>query len=150
LADLATIAAFHATSANRFSIGLEVYQERGGRIYQGAIDTAVKIIDAICAAFLIPRQIPHAYHGQPLARFSGGGSDLVGVFGHRDQTTRRGAGDPGDYIMAALAGVGYERYDFDRGQDVDMWRKRQDALGVKSDGIPGPKTMTAWLSQAKH
>src|SRR5215468_10558095 len=71
LCDLATTVTFHATVSNAWSIGIEMFGIQ----------------------FQIPR-LP--YKNEPLRRMVEGGEDCVGVFGHRDNTARRGAGDPGD------------------------------------------------------
>jgi N-acetyl-anhydromuramyl-L-alanine amidase AmpD len=145
LADLATEAAYHATSMNDVSIGIEICQGAAAELYEGQLDSVVVMVDFLTARFGIQRQIPHAYVG-PVPRLEAGGADCVGVFGHRDQTGNRGAGDPGDHVMARLADAGYERFDFTTGEDLRIWRDRQQALARKQgaaitvDGVPGPRT----------
>jgi hypothetical protein len=154
LADLATECAYHATTVNDMSIGIEVYQGSGAELYEGQLDSVVAMVDFLTARFGIQRQVPHAYRG-PIPRLVEGGADCVGVFGHRDQTHRRGEGDPGDAIMQKLAAAGYERFDFGAGQDLAAWRERQGSLaaagrlGLLADGIPGAKTVAA-LKAAGH
>lgn len=157
LADLARIAAYHATAANDWSIGIEIYQEAGGVIYEAALASAVQLVDALCEHLEIPRQIPTAYHGAPLqrgqvhhypSRTDYDLRDCVGVLGHRDNTTSRGRGDPGDEIFARLEAAGHERLDFGAGQDLDVWRWRQRRLNAMGeqltvDGLAGPATMRA-------
>ena len=149
LADLATVAAYHATSANDLSVGIEMYQESDGSIWQATIDSTVAICGVIADVLGIPRQLHHApYAGRPIARLVTGGADVVGLYGHRDQTDRRGRGDPGGAIYAALRGAGWEGFDYGARQDLDRWIARQQKLRAMSesvavDGICGPGTMAA-------
>lgn len=148
LADVATVAAYHATVSNDWSVGIEVYQEADGGIHEAAIRSAVRVTVALCEVLGIPLQMPGAYRGKPIQRMLDGGRDCVGVFGHRDNTTRRGAGDPGDHIMLELARAGADCFDFDRDEDLIAWQRRQrklNALGAKLtvDGVAGPSTMDA-------
>ena len=52
----------------------------------------------------------------------------MGIFGHRDVTTNRGLGDPGDAIFERLASAGYEAVDFAASQDIETWKLRQEEL----------------------
>lgn len=146
LADLANECAYHATTVNDVSIGIEICQGRDAELYEGQLDSVVAMVDFLTARFGIQRQVPDAYRG-PIARLESGGADCVGVFGHRDQTSNRGAGDPGDAIMDRLRAAGYEAFDFSAGEDLAAWRERQRDLGVRHgtsvevDGIPGPATV---------
>jgi hypothetical protein len=146
LADLAGEVAYHATTMNDVSIGIEICQGKDAELYEGQLDSVVAMVDFLTAHFAIQRQIPHAYVG-PVPRLAAGGADCVGVFGHRDQTGNRGAGDPGDHVMERLAAAGYERFDFATGEDRKVWRGRQEALARKQgaaitvDGVPGPRTV---------
>lgn len=143
-ADLASEVTWHATSVNSHTIGIEVVQGSDGSLYQGQIDTLIKLVDWLTDKFRIQRQIPAPYQGRPLERLSSGGSDFVGVYGHRDQTSNRGRGDPGDTIMDALHNAGYERYDLNAGEDKQVWMDRQRQLGISDpDGVPGPSTVEA-------
>lgn len=146
LADLVTETTYHATSINHRSIGIEYKQGRAqNELYAEQLAAGCDVVDAITARLGIQRQIPDRYRG-PLARLSSGGADYWGVFGHRDQTDRRGFGDPGDYVMAALAARGYERHNLLAGDDKRVWRERQRALGFRAsscDGLPGPLTRAA-------
>lgn len=150
LADILEVEAYHATVVNRWSVGIETYQEAGGVIYQAAIDSTVRIVVALCRALGIQFQIPAPpYHKQPLMVLSrDGGPATVGIFGHRDVTDNRGRGDPGDAIMSAVQAAGAEVFEFDRAQDRIAWRERQRELvsmGHKLlvDGVPGPGTVKA-------
>lgn len=152
LCDLRTTVAYHATSANRWSVGIEVYQHRQingiGAVYQAALHALVAVCDVLSKELLIPRQIPRWYRkGEPLARFvHDGGSNLAGFFGHRDQTIDRSEGDPSDGVMMALHNARYQRLDFVRGEDLHVWRQRQKAMGINADGLAGPQTMRRWFA----
>lgn len=149
LCDLATTESYHATVSNAWSIGIEMYQESGGGVYSAVYDAAVKLVPALCKIFGIQFQIPkQPYRNEPLRRMADGGEHCVGVFGHRDNTDRRGHGDPGDEIFMRLAAAGAERFDHNADEDLDVWKKRQADLnaggaGLTIDGVPGPATVTA-------
>jgi hypothetical protein len=149
LCDLVRTMAFHATDANPMSIGIEIKQGRAqAELYMEQIEAVVDLVDAIASEVGIQKQIPGPYRGRPLRRLDedgGKGRDMIGVFGHRDQTSRRGAGDPGDYVMARHAARGYEVFDFDAEEDLLTWAERQRSLGrgLTPDGIPGPATVKA-------
>ena len=169
LVDLSTAAAYHATTANDWTVGIEIYQEADGGIYEAAIATAVRLARAVCDAFDIPFQIHSGVYraGRIVERLRDGGKDCVGIYGHRDQAWRfpwqlapeqrkkypdgyaaRGRGDPGDHIMLELARAGADCFDFDRDEDLTAWQRRQrklNALGAKLtvDGVAGPSTMDA-------
>ena len=149
LCDLATTESYHATASNPWSIGIEMYQEAGGGVHAAVYDAMVKLVPALCRIFGIQFQIPkQPYRNEPLRRMVNGGEECVGVFGHRDNTDRRGHGDPGDEIFARLAAVGAERFDHNAGEDLDVWKKRQAELNASGarltiDGVPGPSTIEA-------
>ncbi len=149
LCDLATTEAYHATVSNPWSIGIEMYQESGNGIYEAVFDSAVKLVPALCRIFGIQFQIPKlAYKNRPLRRMADGGERCVGVFGHRNNTDRRGQGDPGDEIFERLAAAGAERFDHDAEEDLAAWKSRQHALvaagaNLEVDGVPGPATCEA-------
>jgi hypothetical protein len=149
LADLATVAAYHATTANDWTVGIEMYQLPGGEIYEATLASTVAVCRVICSVLDIPYQMHHAvYKNAPVPRLIPGGRDCVGIYGHRDQTDRRGAGDPGGAIYARLRADGCEAFDFGKRQDLDTWIRRQTklrAMGehVDVDGICGPGTMAA-------
>src|SRR5438132_150261 len=77
-----------------------------------------------------------------------GGPDCVGVFGHRNNTSLRGRGDPGDAIWTALAAFGFEGVDHDGGEDLELGRARQAVLVARGeritvDGIVVPASLAA-------
>jgi hypothetical protein len=145
LADLLTEETYHATVSNAWSVGYEMKEMPKGEIYQATIDSAVKFTIAACRALGIQLQMPKlgSYTGHPIRRMQDGGPDMVGIFGHRDNTERRGKWDPGELVFKALAKAGVEQFDFAHNEDHDVWSMRQKALGLPADGVPGPGTLAA-------
>lgn len=151
LADLVRFEAYHGNQANHTSIGIEHYEEQDATTFQGTYDNAVPVWRAIAEQCGIQIQFPAlgTYKNKPLTRFMDGESSLIGFFGHRDVTDRRGRWDPGDHVFELLAReLGGEAFDFERGQDKVVWSQRQEDLNAKGyklsvDGIPGPATTAA-------
>lgn len=157
LCDVATIEAYHATTSNPFSIGLEMCQRKDGGLHRITLENTVRIAMFLCSyhecdQLFIPFQIPgHKYARRPIERMRlHGGPDMAGVFGHRDNAwafpwqltpeqlkkypdgyASRGQGDPGDVIFQMLATAGAESYDFDLGADRVAWRRRQQRLNAR-------------------
>jgi hypothetical protein len=155
LCDLATAETFHAAASDPWSVGIAMYQEPDGSVYESVYAAAVALVPALCAQFGIQLQIPRLPHrNEPLRRMVDGGPDCVGVFGHRDSALR-GFTDPGDDIFRRLAAAGAERYDHSAGEDLEIWKGRQRTLNnhhgasLAVDGIPGPATVAA-LRAAGH
>jgi hypothetical protein len=143
LADLLTDAAQHASQANQSSIGIEVYQGAGAELYDGQLDTVVRLVDALTGIFGIARMIPDRYVG-PSQRLMSSVDDVVGVLGHRDLTGRRGAGDPGSKVFYKLGAADYEDVNYDLSEDREIVRRRQRDLKMDTvDGIAGPATVRA-------
>lgn len=147
LADLVTTTAYHAEGSNPWSIGIEMFQGIGGLLHQATIDATAVLVAAICDAVGIPEQMPRGpYRGAPIDRMEVtgptvptgrrqlGGPSCVGVLGHRDNTSARGRGDPGDAIWTALAALGFEDLDYHGGEDLDVGRARQRALNAAANG----------------
>jgi hypothetical protein len=155
LADVVRWKGWHANQANDRSVGIEHCEERGGIVYQAVLDNGVALVRVLVAALGIQLQVPRGYAGRPLTRFRDGGSTLVGVFGHRDVTDRRGRWDPGDELFRLLIQrLGAEAFDFESGEDLAAWKDRQRWLNRRGerlvvDGIPGPAT-TAALRRAGY
>lgn len=158
LADLLYTMAYHAEGSNPWSVGIELYQFPDGRMMQATVDAGAACAMAICDALSIPFQHEGGhYEGAPLLRMETGtaerrhnigGPDCVGIFGHRDNTSCRGRGDPGDAIYAALEALGSEPLDFASSQDLAVARKRQMKLlslgeRVDVDGLAGPASIAA-------
>ncbi len=155
-ADLLTEAAYHATTANMHSVGVEMVQEKGGGIRKLTISNTVRITMVGMLALRLPLQmvsdtyiegrIIERLKGDPTAAI-GAGPDFVGLYGHRDQAWKfpwqlppavrakypdgyanRGRGDPGDEIYAAFQAAGFERLHCEGREDRHVWRKRQAYL----------------------
>lgn len=163
LCDLATTVAYHAEGSNPWSIGIEMCTLPNGSIYQATLTATAKLTDFLCyPTFPIPRQMPRGpYRNEPLRRMelgsgarrhNAGGPNLVGVFGHRDNTSERGYGDPGNLIWSELAALGFEGLDFNGCEDLAVGERRQHALNALGesltiDGVVGPASLAA---AAKH
>lgn len=157
LCDLMTIAAYHATTTNDWSIGIELYQEADGGIHAAVFDALVRLVRALCRIFRIPYQIAmRRYNGTIIPRMIHGGPDMVGIFGHHDcawdfekNTSTRGRGDPGDIAKLRLVDDGAEAFDFGSYGEIAAWKQRQRWLNMNRgerlviDGIAGPGTMSA-------
>lgn len=150
LADLATICAYHATWSNDWSVGIEIYQEAKGVIYEAALKSALVVVPLLCNLLEMPLQIPsRRYPNAPITRMIHGGPDMVGVFGHRDNTGDRGRGDPGDEVFTRLRAAGADAWDYDRGEDkvrcaaVQRYLNTVYKAGLVDDGECGPETFRA-------
>lgn len=147
LADLVFVAPHHATVSNPYAVGWEVYQEAAGVIHLPAIVATVAICDVVADVLELPRQFHRLpYSGHPLKRFADGGRGCYGFFGHRDNTERRGRGDPGDGIFVALENAGWEPLDFEHHQDLEVGARRQKKLNAMGahlavDGFFGPASV---------
>lgn len=149
LADVVRAAGHHATTANPYTLGIEMYQLANGGIYEATLATTVRITRALCAALSIPWQIAiDTYSGGPVARIANDGRSVYGIYGHREQTNDRGHGDPGDPIVNEHVLAGCEGFRMGRGEDLEAWERRQrklNAMGEKLtvDGLAGPSTILA-------
>lgn len=154
-ADLLQEAAYHAQRANGVSVGIEVAQDHSdASLYEGQLAAAARLAVEVARLMPVPiqLQIPSSYSGSPVRRFveslerTQPLSNVVGIVGHRDLTSSRGSGDPGDALMDALEAAGCERLDFADSSDLTIWKKRQVWLGIppeSADGVPGPRTVEA-------
>lgn len=153
LADLATVCAYHATVSNDWSVGIEMAQEPDGGIYEATFDATVAVCGAVADALGIPRQFSaDAYNGHPLARLLDGGPHVVGAYGHRNNTERRGWGDPGDEIWKRLAAAGWTGVQLAHDEDLHLGKLRQSALNARGeslvvDGVLGPASISAMRRQ---
>jgi hypothetical protein len=159
LGDLAYHAAWHAEMSSPLSIGIEMSTLPDGSIYDATLKAAARLVDFLCwPTFPIPRQMPRGpYRGVPLKRMEVGtgetrhqlgGPSVVGVLGHRDNTSERGRGDPGDAIWGELASVGFEAVDYAGAEDLELGQRRQAALvargeNLQVDGVVGPASLAA-------
>lgn len=172
MCDCFKTAAYHAGKVNQYTEGLEIFQElvmdgerRTGPLYEGQLDNVVKLVDAVTWIFQIQRQIQSHYVGA-IARLVAGGANAVGVYGHRDCSSNRGRGDPGDHFYTWLMRpvdvkadpeigrpashfAGYEPVNYEANTDLDLWKIRQAKMnkdfkaGLTVDGVAGPKTVAA-------
>lgn len=144
-ADLQTEVSYHAEQVNEVTIGIEVCQTGRSAFYQCQMDALVLLVDFLTKQFGIQRQCSWPYkNNQIVPRIAAGGADVVGIYGHRDVTTNRSFGDPGDYMFEALMSAGYESFDFSKDADKATWQLRQANLKINPpDGVPGPKTVAA-------
>lgn len=142
VADLVTEATYHAETINEVSIGIELCESRALEVWIGQLDALVLLVDELTRLLGIQRQIHAPYHAMrgPVPRLAEGGADCVGIFGHRDQTWKRGQGDPGDAALDSLAAAGYDRFNFATNTDLRTWSNRQMTIEVWPDGVPGPLT----------
>jgi hypothetical protein len=166
--DIGKHKAYHASQCNDVSIGIEMYQEADGTITEKTIDACVKIVDVLTREFKIQRQYAtsrvldrrfatasQAPPNKPenLAFMAKGesGETFVGVFGHRNATSNRGLGDPGDIIFSRLRASGYEPFAADTDADLTAWKIRQKNLGMLAphDGIAGPGTVATLLAKGR-
>lgn len=101
LADLVAVAAYHCVGFNQVSVGIEVVQQRNGSLYAAQLRSVAAVVNAIATKLSLPRSVAVAYDRKPRSSVDG-----IGVVGHRDLSANRGAGDPGDFILQAVADVG--------------------------------------------
>jgi hypothetical protein len=153
---------WQATSVNPFTLGIELVQEDNGDLYEGQMDVAVRFLDLLTRELAdrghpIQRQVPMGNDGKPVKGVihrigdSSQAKSVVGVYGHRNQTTNRGPGDPGDYIFNALLKAEYKGFNLDLQDDITFWKGIQTRLGIAADGIPGKGTQQALLAAGyKH
>lgn len=142
MADLLFDATYHASSLNEVSIGGEIYEDGAGVVYEIQLREAVRATVWMCRRFGIQMQIPDPGHNKVIPRIAHGGDDCVGVFGHCHQYSGK-PNDPGIHIFAELVKAGFKVFDFDQNEDMTYWAGIQAQLGLKPDGIPGPRTRDA-------
>jgi hypothetical protein len=149
--DLQDFAAYHAGNVNTVTIGIEIYQEGDAGLYEGQLKSVLFMLDFLTRHFHIQRQFHYPYKRRAIKRGLNRGLDMVGIYGHRDCSNRRGPGDPGDAIFEVLRDAGYEPFDYDEDEDKETWAHRQEQLGLLDDGIPGMKTVEVlMLENHKH
>jgi hypothetical protein len=151
LADLLLEATYHGNSTNDVNIGIEIFQESDRDLYRGQLDALVRMVDWITWRFRIQRQVQQLpYQGSPIPRIGNGARDVVGIYGHRDASSNRGRGDPGDHAIQWLLDASYEAVDWRVSSDLSRWKARQQlavaagAVTLAIDGIPGPASCAAF------
>lgn len=154
IADPAKWIAYHATSVNDFSIGIEMFQEADGGIYEIVLQNTVTLVRALCDIFGIPL-IMHSQpyrKGQIIERLKHEDTarKCAGVFGHRDNSWKfpnrltiemrraypfgyanRSSGDPGDEIMRRLKLEGALLLDFTKNEDTEFCKRVQREMNAK-------------------
>jgi hypothetical protein len=145
--DLQEHAAFHAGNVNDVTIGIEIYQGSDAELYEAQLLSVVYMLDFLTRTFSIQRQFHWPYKRHAIKRGLRRGTDMVGIYGHRDCSNNRGRGDPGDAIFEMLQNHGYNAFDYEENEDKDEWRPIQRELELLTDGIPGPKTAAALLAE---
>ncbi len=116
--DTASWMAWHAGHANGWSVGIECAQHPDtSDLWQVQVASLVAVVEVLCRELRIPRRVPVGADGRPFAgvvrawqEASEGGRQepWAGVLGHRNLTTHRGPGDPGDALFEALLAAGFE------------------------------------------
>lgn len=147
--DLLQDAAYHAGSLNEVSIGIEIYEDGKGVVYEAQLTTVVLLVRWLCRRFRIQMQMPPRTDNSEIPRIKLGGEDCVGVFGHCHNYFAGKAHDPGFDIMTFLKAAGFKELNFSRKdpqgltEDRKYWADIQGKLGLGTDGVPGPKTCDA-------
>ena len=148
---------WQATSVNPWTLGIEMVQEPNGDLWEGQVDVTVRFLDLLTRELAdrghpIQRQVPMTADGKPfrgvIARIADAESSksVVGIYGHRNQTSNRGPGDPGDFIFKALLAAEYKGLSMDLSEDITFWKGVQHMLGLSEDGVPGVTTQQALLA----
>lgn len=149
---------WHATAINPVSIGIECIQDDDGALYDGQLQTLVRVADLLTGVLGIQRQMPWIGSGVPRGvrprldeHGPAKGANWVGMCAHFMVTTSRGLGDtlpPFEYFARA----GYEKFDYDAGSDLATWKIRQRAAGMppsEQDGIALTKTRAALAASGR-
>ena len=151
---------WHATAVNPFTLGIEMVQDDDGSLYEGQIAVAVKFLDTLTRLLAdfnhpIQRQVPDTSANTlspsvrgTIARLVDAkkAESVVGIYGHRNQNSQKGPGDPNDYIFNALLKAGYKGFRLDQNEDLNFWKPIQTKYHLTSDGVPGRDTMNALKS----
>lgn len=152
---------WHANAVNPFTIGIELIQDDNGALYESQIVTTVRFLDTLTRLLTdynhpIQRQIPitssntlsQAVRGTiPRIVDPEKAKSVVGIYGHRNQNSQKGAGDPNDYIFNYLLQASYKGFRLDQDEDLTFWKGIQAQYpGLTVDGVPGRNTWKALLN----
>lgn len=148
---------WHAGAVNAFTLGIEMVQDDDGALYEGQMEVMVKFLDVLTRELAdrghpIQRQIPMTGDGKPVRGIipriqdASLARNVVGIYGHRNQTKDRGPGDPGDHVFEYLLRAGYKGFDLNASEDITFWKSVQKRLGLKEDGVPGKDVHAALLA----
>lgn len=147
MADLLQDAAYHASSMNELSIGIEIFEDSSGKVYADQLQVVVELVEWLCRFFGIQRQMVLAGFDGEVPRIVQGGRTFYGVCGHCHQYSGK-KHDPGRSIFQALRDAGFMEFNFAGGEggfddDRVFWSEIQKSLGLQQDGLPGPMTTDA-------
>jgi len=148
-ADLLFDATYHASTVNEVSVGIEMFEDEHGLIFESQMQTAVLLTTWLCERFGIQKQMPDPYYNHVISRVAKGGTDTIGVFGHCHQYNQKQY-DPSNHVFEALQKAGFKIFNFELKEDVKTWKNLQRKLGVPEDGIPGPATRDALQAAGFH
>ena len=101
IADLSTRAMYHCVGYNQVSIGVEVVQQSDSSLFAAQLVSVVALCSWLADTFKLPRSVAMPYTGVRSV------TKGIGFLGHRDLSTNRGGGDPGDFVMTALVDAGW-------------------------------------------
>lgn len=148
-------ATYHAGHMNDYSVGIEMNQLRSSpyALYENELNQMVLFLDFLTNRLGIQRQI--LWDKENDCPIKGVIERLeneryypwyCGLYGHRNCSSNKGPGDPGNPIFYKLKEAGYELFDVRDWEDVKVWKERQRKLGNNNpDGIPGPATRKAMI-----
>jgi hypothetical protein len=142
---------WHGNHTNDVTLGIELIQKlrdngHHGDVFDDQLDKAVLLADVLTFCLGIQRQIFwDKINNKPISgiipRLVNDHRSFVGLYGHRNFTTNRGPGDPGDHVWYKLRDAGYELVFGD--EDKEIWKQRQAQLGIAQDGLPLSDTVKA-------
>jgi N-acetyl-anhydromuramyl-L-alanine amidase AmpD len=102
--DLGLVATYHAGGPiNGTSVGIEIVQGAEAELYEGQLAAAVRLCGWLAAYFQLPRTVQWPYRGA--------GAACAAFLGHRDVSSNRGRGDPGDRVYELLIAAGFAAVD---------------------------------------
>lgn len=139
----------HSRALHRRCVGLEMDQRKDGRITIETMRTTAALALELHELHGIQWQCQWPFVG-PIWRVRNQRPITIGLFGHRDVTSRRSIWDPGNtFYEIAIDEFGCEPMDFSDNEDRDRWELRQLRLRRLNlyhgaiDGLPGRGTTAA-------
>jgi hypothetical protein len=150
LSDLVWARCWGAGLWNPFVIQTELDQSSRTELCANTINAGVRLAWWLTLACGLQPMCPVHPDGSPdlgdIPQLQGDAArDFRGSYYHAAQDVR-GSGDPGPAFGRALVAAGFEGFDLRSGQDRDVWRARQQWLGLPPDlcdGIAGQHTRDA-------
>lgn len=149
-ADLWSEITWHAHTLNPRSIGLEIVQRASDPNKGGIYEVQLQRVVEFCNWFMrLPPEISVVQPQFPaetgvVERIAKGGADFYGLCGHCHQTTEKKR-DPGPAVFEALKTANYKPWNVAEGEDRQQWTRRQTAIAVAADGLPGANTRRALM-----